>query len=83
MISQQIWFVKIWKLSVESSGFSGAEIVSICREAALYAIEEIDKLNGNDEPMIQMKHIEQSIRNTKRQITPQMLDFYQSLQTRR
>lgn len=76
--------MKISKLSVESHGFSGAEIVSICREAALYAIEEIDKMNhqGN-EPMIKMKHIEQSIRNTKRQITPQMLDFYKTFRTRR
>ena len=75
--------MKISKLAVNSNGFSGAEIVSICREAALYAIEEIDQLNDGNEPMIKMKHIEQSIKSTNRQITPQMLDFYHSFRTRR
>jgi SpoVK/Ycf46/Vps4 family AAA+-type ATPase len=63
-------------LAVESGGFSGAEIVSICREAALYAIEEIDTQGPEEEPMIRMKHIYRSLKDTKRQITSQMLEFY-------
>ena len=68
---------------MESSGFSGAEIVSICREAALYAIEEIDEKDNGGEPKIEMKHIEQSIGKTKRQITPQMLEFYNLFKSKR
>lgn len=69
---------QIKQLAIESQGFSGAEIVSICREAALYAIEEIDKKSPDEEPMMQMHHVMQSLKNTKQQITPQMLQFYSS-----
>ena len=64
-------------MATESRGYSGAEIVSICREAALYAIEDIDNNETENEPMMEMKHILRSIKSTKRQITPNMLDFYE------
>lgn len=67
---------------MKSSGYSGAEIVSVCREAALYAIEEIDmkaqKVDKNEEPTIQMHHVIRSLHKTKRQITTEMLEFYSS-----
>jgi SpoVK/Ycf46/Vps4 family AAA+-type ATPase len=60
-----------------TEGFSGAEIVSICRESALLAIEESDQ-NPDIAPMIGMRHVQKSISGTKKQITPSMLEFYDS-----
>mmetsp|Transcript_7413 Transcript_7413/g.10514 ORF Transcript_7413/g.10514 Transcript_7413/m.10514 type:complete len:178 (+) Transcript_7413:3-536(+) len=134
-----------------TGGFSGAEMISICREAALYAIEEEDtndfgidttdmesarlqlknlslsptylssprqaqqaikrkqkinaarfssstptnhpvpklspspdgiKSNNTTGPQICMRHLLRAIEGTKRQITPEMLDFYASFQNR-
>ena len=59
-----------------TGGFSGAEIVAICREAALYAIEEDDETINTGKPMICMRHLMKSIQGMKRQITPEMLNFY-------
>lgn len=56
--------------------------MSICREAALYAIEEIDKSGTNEDPIIQMHHVMHSLVKAKRQITPQMLDFYAAFGSR-
>ena len=66
------------ELAKFSQGYSGAEIVSICREAALFAIEEVDTLENEEEPFIKMSHILRSIQSTKKQITPSMLSFYDS-----
>lgn len=65
------------KLAAVSEGFSGAEIVSICRESALFAIEENEE-NPKEEPRIKMQHLLRSMDDTKRQITPEMLAFYDS-----
>lgn len=65
------------KLAALTKGFSGAEIVSICRESALLAIEESDR-NPDIVPIIRMTHIQSSISGTKKQITPSMLEFYDS-----
>ena len=60
-----------------SGGFSGAEIVSICREAAMLALEEDDQEMTNDKAlMIRMQHLLKAIQSTPRQITQSMLDFY-------
>eukprot|EP00559_Dactyliosolen_fragilissimus_P003212 CAMPEP_0184868818 /NCGR_PEP_ID=MMETSP0580-20130426/31849_1 /TAXON_ID=1118495 /ORGANISM="Dactyliosolen fragilissimus" /LENGTH=1240 /DNA_ID=CAMNT_0027369937 /DNA_START=98 /DNA_END=3820 /DNA_ORIENTATION=- len=61
-----------------TGGFSGAELISICREAAFFAIEEYDNTDKIALPIITSKHLIQSIKGIKRQITPQMLDFYSS-----
>jgi transitional endoplasmic reticulum ATPase len=57
-----------------SGGFSGAEIVAICRDAALYALEETDDMTGNT--CIYMRHLLSAVQCMQRQITPAMLDFY-------
>jgi transitional endoplasmic reticulum ATPase len=60
-----------------SGGFSGAEIVSVCRDAALLAIEEDDEeMNPDDTLMIRMRHLIKAIEITPRQVTRAMLDFY-------
>lgn len=71
-----------------SHGLSGAEVVAACRNAALLALEEHDVTTStmSDEgsknqekehgPAIRMKHLLDSIEGMERQITTNMLDFY-------
>lgn len=54
-----------------TSGFSGAEVVAVCNDAALLAID-------NDELHVSQLHIEQAIGKIKPQITKDMLDFYET-----
>ena len=59
-----------------TGGFSGAELVAICREAALFAIEEDEETTQTGKPIICMRHMMKSINGMKRQITPEIIDFY-------
>ena len=59
-------------LAHESDGCTGAEVVAICREAALYAAE------AGSSQQITMKHAELALANTQRQVTREMLDFYEA-----
>jgi SpoVK/Ycf46/Vps4 family AAA+-type ATPase len=60
-----------------SKGYSGAEIVAICRDAALHAIGEM--VDGStDTPRIRIRHLLQSIKDMKPRTTAEMLDFYKS-----
>jgi len=60
-----------------SHGYSGAEIVAICRDAALLAIGEMD--DGNmEQPQIRMCHLLEAIKNLKPRTTSEMLHFYDS-----
>lgn len=61
-----------------TGGYSGAEMISLCREAALRAIEEDDEI-GTGAPVIAMKHMLKAVSETKRQITPDLLKFYSQL----
>ena len=61
-----------------SRGYSGAEVVAICRDAALLALEECDDPMAEDTPSITMRHLLQALEGMQRQITPRMLDFYRS-----
>lgn len=60
-----------------SKGYSGAEIVAICRDAALHAIGEMDD-GFIDAPQIRMQHLLRSITDMKPRTTPEMLSFYES-----
>lgn len=62
-----------------TEGFSGAEMVALCREGALCAVEE-DPVNAR---FLQHRHLNQVLRGWQRQITPQMLDFYRRYADRR
>lgn len=58
-----------------SHGYSGAEIIAICRDAALLAVGEID--DGKMElPQIKMHHLLESMKNLKPRTTSEMLNFY-------
>jgi transitional endoplasmic reticulum ATPase len=64
-----------------SAGFSGAEIVAICRDAALLALEDYEsKVEKHDRltPVVSFRHVKRAMEETTRQITPAMLDFYES-----
>ena len=62
-----------------SGGFSGAELIAICREAALLAIEEADERKDTaDSLQIAMRHLVRAIGEMQRQVTPEMLDYYAS-----
>jgi SpoVK/Ycf46/Vps4 family AAA+-type ATPase len=68
-----------------SGGYSGAEIVAICRDAAFLALEEDASAKNNDEEKlhvanvrIEQRHVLQAISSMKRQITPEMIEFYNS-----
>jgi len=58
-----------------TGGYSGAELIAICRESALYALED----SGRG-AIIGRRHLLRSIESTKRQITPEMLAFYKIYQ---
>lgn len=63
-----------------SKGFSGAEIIAICRDAALNAIGEIDE-GSFEKPQICMRHLIESAKSTKPRTTQEMLTFYRSFRT--
>jgi AAA family ATPase len=53
-----------------TSGFSGAEVVAVCSEAALAAIEE-------KKESVEFSHVLKAIKATKPQITSAVLSFYE------
>lgn len=59
------------RLTRLTDGFSGAEIVAVCSEAAMLAIEE-----GSD--CLSQRHLEAAAAEVKPQITQSMLDFYEN-----
>jgi SpoVK/Ycf46/Vps4 family AAA+-type ATPase len=78
-----------------TAGFSGAEIVAICRDAALFALEEHgqeweqhqqqqQQQQGGQQPKLQicMRHLMTAIQTMQRQITPGMIEFYDKFRRR-
>ncbi|KAL9191332.1 hypothetical protein ACHAXT_001038 [Thalassiosira profunda] len=64
-----------------SNGYSGAEIIALCKDAALHAIGEMDD-GGIDQPQIHMRHLLRSIDDMKPRTTKEMLHFYDSFRGR-
>lgn len=62
--------VDLGRLTQATVGFSGAEIVAVCSEAAMLAIEE-----GAD--CLSEAHLAAAASEIKPQITRAMLDFYE------
>lgn len=60
------------EVASRTEGFSGAEMVALCREAALAAIEE-DPMHA---AVLQGRHIDQALQGWKKQITEEMRTFY-------
>lgn len=81
--SNDIDFSKLAEDNV-SGGFSGAELVGACRDAALLALEEEEALeNLSIIPRIGMKHMVKALESMEKQITPGMIDFYMQYQGKR
>uniref|UniRef100_A0A7S2WD52 AAA+ ATPase domain-containing protein n=1 Tax=Mucochytrium quahogii TaxID=96639 RepID=A0A7S2WD52_9STRA len=57
-----------------TKGFSGAEIASLCREAAMYALQQ-----NMDATQVTHEHFEFAACKIQPQITQEMLKFYQEL----
>ena len=81
---KEIFRIKLSKMSCEpnlsfdwligmSDGFSGAEIVNVCEEAAMICLQE----NIQNE-FIQQKHLEKAAKSLKPQITKEMNEFYET-----
>ncbi|KAJ2809691.1 AAA+-type ATPase [Coemansia furcata] len=58
-------------LATQTDGFSGAEVVSLCQEAAIEAMTE-----DPDAECVELRHFERCLAGFKRRITPEMLQFY-------
>ena len=61
-------------IAKRTEGFSGAEVVAVCKEAALAAIEE----NPAEAKAIMPHHMSKALSIFKPQITAHMLDFYKA-----
>lgn len=58
-----------------TDGCSGAEVVALCQDAALAAMEEslqVQEVSG--------RHFDQALKSLQRRITPGMLQFYRNFQ---
>ncbi|KAI9323559.1 P-loop containing nucleoside triphosphate hydrolase protein, partial [Dichotomocladium elegans] len=69
--------VDLDELAQKSEGCSGAEVVAICQEAALFAMEEDVNIDS-----IKRRHFHKAMSSFKRRITPEMLQFYADFQSR-
>jgi len=56
-------------------GFTGADIEAVCREAALIAMREEKK-------KVSKKHFDEAITRVRPTVTPEMLEYYQKMETR-
>jgi AAA family ATPase len=65
--------IDIDALAMKTAGCSGAELVALCRDAALFALE-----NDDGRPQLTMDHLEKANFDLKRQITKEMLHFYET-----
>ncbi|KAJ2395385.1 AAA+-type ATPase, partial [Coemansia sp. RSA 2603] len=64
-------------LAERTDGFSGAEVVAICQDAAIEAISE-----DPDAECVYMRHFEMCLRGFKKRITPEMIEFYSNFRNR-
>ncbi|KAJ3306995.1 spermatogenesis associated protein 5 [Kappamyces sp. JEL0829] len=60
-----------------TDGFSGAETVAVCQNAAMLALEE-----SLDAQFVEVRHFREAIAKTTRRITPEMIEFYKQFQQR-
>ncbi|KAF8942484.1 Spermatoproteinsis associated protein 5 [Haplosporangium gracile] len=64
-------------LARETEGCSGAEVVALCREAAMKAMEESLEIRA-----VGKRHFEQALKGLVRRITPEMVKFYDDFRVR-
>jgi len=58
-------------LAIKTDGYSGADIESLCREAAMIAIRENEKANK-----VRKIHFQQAMESVRASITPNIIKFY-------
>jgi len=64
--------VSLKHLVDSTSGFSGAEVVAVCHEAAMESLSE-----GIQAEKILIHHFHSALNNVKPQVTPEMVKFYE------
>jgi len=69
--------VDIDQLAVQTEGCSGAEVVALCQEAAMKAMEESLEI-----ACVSKRHFDLAIAGMTRRITPEMIRFYDEFRTR-
>ncbi|KAF9087620.1 Spermatoproteinsis associated protein 5 [Mortierella sp. AD031] len=69
--------VNIEVLAEQTEGCSGAEVVALCQEAAMKAMEESLEI-----PCVSLRHFERALKGMTRRITPEMLQFYDDFRKR-
>ncbi|XP_072366021.1 ATPase family gene 2 protein homolog B [Scyliorhinus torazame] len=67
--------VLLEELAAQTTGFTGADIQNLCKEAALLALQE----DGFDAAAVKHGHFLKSLQNLKPSLTGQQLDFYHNL----
>lgn len=63
------------KLTAQTQGYSGAELVSICQKAGFAALE--DQIYSGTRQRISSKHFEDALKETPREISRQDIERYQ------
>jgi fidgetin-like protein 1 len=73
---------EIKKLAKDTAGFSGADLKSLCTEAAMGPIRELGskalEVDANDVPPIAYKHFRMALRRTKPSVAPADLVQYEA-----
>ena len=68
------------KLSIESDGFSGADLKALCVDAAMGPLRELGpkalEIDPSDVPPIAYKHFRRALRGTKASVAPSDLAIY-------
>lgn len=59
-----------------TGGYSGAELIAICKDAALFAIEEEEEVKSGN-PRVAMRHLLKSVKGTRKQVTSDIIQFYE------
>nr|CAG8494677.1 14160_t:CDS:2 [Entrophospora candida]CAG8511516.1 7284_t:CDS:2 [Entrophospora candida] len=65
--------VDVDELANRTEGCSGAEIVSLCQESALNAMEEDINIT-----QVCRRHFVRALNNLSKRITPEMIEFYET-----
>ncbi|XP_033113460.1 ATPase family protein 2 homolog [Anneissia japonica] len=65
--------VDVSSVVAQTNGYSGAEVVSVCREAALYAMQE-----DIDSEVIRSAHFALALDSVRPRITKDMVQFYEA-----
>ncbi|KAF9929344.1 spermatogenesis associated protein 5 [Linnemannia zychae] len=69
--------VDIDVLATETEGCSGAEVVALCQEAAMKAMEENLEIES-----VGMRHFQDALKAMVKRITPEMVQFYDDFRKR-